>query len=402
MMKKILYTTILSLFVWLVSAGVRQSYAQVMPEFELAARGVMSVNGQLANSHTSSATNDFSDSSVLLGLREKLYNDFRGRLVVGFQFPDARSNLGQIFFHQVFVQLDDHTNNFLLGRTRLYSRLIDFPTLRDDDALDFTDVLNPFSNGINTQDSQYGNIIQYAHVFDQRFWIRAYGTHYTQNPTILGMQETNFSTNGGGGVFEYLVPGSQIWNRPVLQQLGVGTNIFSTRRYPGIDKKEVLTSLQASTIINLKRDPVNFIDLRHQTLWNLGFSDDVNQLHNFFDVTRARSVATYTTFRFLHSKLEVPTYQLALGFGYKTFTGLKQKTNEFQVIANGFYRIGENFDVGLQYEFKHLNGDLQQLNSGRSTINSLKLAVIFSTDFLFNKQFDNRNSLLNLEHGYIN
>lgn len=400
-MKKTISTAILFVFVWLASAGARQSYAQVMPEFELAARGVMSVNGQTANGNTSSATNDFSDSSVLLGLREKLYNDFRGRLVVGFQFPDAESNLGQIFFHQVFVQLDNHTNNFLLGRTRLYSRLIDFPTLRDDDALDFTDVLNPFSNGINTQDSQYGNIIQYAHVFNQRFWIRAYGTHYTQNPAILGMQETNFSTNGGGGVFEYRVPGSQIWNRPVLQQLGVGTNIFSTRRYPGLDKKEALTSIQASTIINLKRDPVNFIDLRHQTLWNLGFSD-VNQLNNFFDVTRAQSVATYTTFRFLHSKLEVPTYQLALGFGYKAFTGMEHKTNEFQVVANGFYRIGENFDVGLQYEFKHLKGDLQHLSGGRSTINALKLAVIFSTDFLFNKQFDNRNSLLNLEHGYIN
>ncbi|HKJ46683.1 MAG TPA: hypothetical protein VJ991_12710 [Balneolales bacterium] len=399
-MKKLLLLITLSLFFGL-NIGVQSVKAQVMPEFELATRGVMSLNGQIANGRTSSATNDFSDSGVLLGLREKLYNDYRGRLVVGFQFPDAESNLGQIYFHQVFVQMENHTNTFLLGRTRLYSRLIDFPTLRDDDALDFTDVLNPFSNGINSQDSQFGNIIQYGHVFNQRYWIRAYGAHFAQSPSILGIQETNFSTNGGGGVLEYRVPNSQIWNRPVLQQLGLGANIFSTRRIPGIDNKNALTSLQASTIINLKRDPVNFVDLRHQTLYNLGFSG-IPHLQSYFDLTRAKSVATYTALRFLHSKLEVPTYQLSLGFGYKTFMDLKRSTNEYQLVANGFYRIGENFDVGLQYEFKHLNGNLQALNGGRSTLQALKLAVIFSTDFLFNKQFDSRNSLLNLEHGYIN
>ena len=106
--------------------------------------------------------------ALLLGFRQKLYNKFRGQLVVGLQFPDADSDLGQVFYHQVFVKLENRSNILKLGRSRVRSALIEFPTLRDDDALLFTDVLNPFSNGENTEDNQYGNVIEGTHLFGQR------------------------------------------------------------------------------------------------------------------------------------------------------------------------------------------------------------------------------------------
>ena len=78
--------------------------------------------------------NDFSDTAVLTGFRQKLYNNFRGQLVIGFQFPDAESNLGQVFYHHVFILLENKSSILKLGRSRVQSALIEFPTLRDDGA----------------------------------------------------------------------------------------------------------------------------------------------------------------------------------------------------------------------------------------------------------------------------
>lgn len=144
--KKFIYMLIFLGFVFLETGN---NFAQVSPAIQLAGRGVMSFNsynragGILVDEN--SAVNDFSDTGLLLGLRQKLYNNYRSRFVIGIQFPDAESDLGQVFFHQVHFQMENKWSLFKLGRTRVRSSLIEFPTLRDDDALQFTDVLNPFS-----------------------------------------------------------------------------------------------------------------------------------------------------------------------------------------------------------------------------------------------------------------
>ena len=119
--------------------------AEVTPELELGTRGVVSANFDDTGGKGSSTVSDFSDTSVLFGLRQKLYSNWRGRFVLGFQFPDAESDLGEVFYHQVFVQVEDRHNVIKIGRSRVKSAMIEFPTLRDDDALGLTDVLNPFS-----------------------------------------------------------------------------------------------------------------------------------------------------------------------------------------------------------------------------------------------------------------
>ncbi|MBU2505407.1 MAG: hypothetical protein KJ799_01605, partial [Bacteroidetes bacterium] len=74
-------------------------------------------------------------------------------------------------------------------------------------------------------------------------------------------------------------------------------------------------------------------------------------------------------------------------------------SKQIQFVANSFYRLGENFDVGIQYQFKKNTGDLTNF----LTVNEhrIQLAMIFSIDQLWNNQFDDRESILNLEHGYI-
>lgn len=374
-------------------------FPQVTPEFQIGARGVVSFNTDVVTQKTTSAVNDFSDSGLLVGFRQKMYNKFRGQLVIGFQFPDADSDLGQLFFHQTFVKLEDKSNIIKLGRSRVRSSLIEFPTLRDDDALPFTDVLNPFSNGENSEDNQYGNVAEYAHVFNQRYWIRVHGEHFTESPVPPATSETDFSLNALGFSLQYRVPESQRWNRTILQQIGFGFNNFQTDR-PGYTSRidRALKNLVFSTIVNLHPDPVYFWDFRGQVIYNLGFSE-IKSISHFADLTRATSAAHIFSLRFLYRKLERPTLQFAVTGGFKVFPDLKQKARQWQLVGNTFYRLGDNFDVALQVQFKQFNGDLKNLYGDNQV--RFQLGLVYSVDHSWNRQFDDRNSLLNLEHGYI-
>ncbi len=88
-----------------LSSGV--SLAELSPEIQLGARGVLSFNGIFSSEDNTSEASDFSDTSLMIGFRQKLYCDWRGQMVVGFQFPDADSGLGHVFYHQTFIQLED-------------------------------------------------------------------------------------------------------------------------------------------------------------------------------------------------------------------------------------------------------------------------------------------------------
>ena len=378
------------------------NFAQVTPAIQLAGRGVMSFNtynrtgGMVTDEN--SAVSDFSDTGIILGLRQKLYNNYRSRFVVGFQFPDVDSDLGQVFFHQVHFQLQNKWSIFRIGRSRIRSSLIEFPTLRDDDAIQFTDVLNPFSLGKNTAESQFGNVVEAGIIFKQQLYLIVHGEHLTETPVQPATVEEDFSLNAIGGTIEYRVPEVQRFNRNFLTQLGIGWNNFLTKRigYSGYDK--ALKNVLFSAVFNLIPDPVYFLDLRHQTIYNFGFKE-VKTLNTFEDLARAKSLSHFTSLRLLYRKLELPTAQFSLGFGYKTFPDLTNQTNEMTLIVNGFYRLGENLDVGLQYQFMNLREDLLNLYIEKE--HNIKLTLVFSFEQFWNEYYDERDSLLNLEPGYL-
>ena len=389
-----------NLFIFIMLAGLLHSaFAQVSPEIQLGARGVMSFNTDITGNKKATSVNDFSDTGLLLGFRQKMYSNFRGQLVIGLQFPDADSDLGQVFFHQTFIKIEDQKNILKMGRSRVLSALIEFPTLRDDDALLLTDVLNPFSSGENTEDNQYGNVIEASHVFAQRYWVRLHGEHFTKSPKAPLSSETDFSLNALGLALEYRVPETQIWNRPRIQQLGLSLNNFLTDRKGYSNRFDrTLKNILVSGIFNLWPDPVYFVDARFQVVYNLGF-DDVKRINTFYDLTRATAAAHFFSLRFLYRKLERPTLQLALSGGFNVFPNLTRETRQWQVIANAFYRLGENFDLALQIQLSQFSGDLKAMYGKSET--RFQFGFVYSVDQRWNKQFDDRNSLLNLEHGYI-
>ncbi len=382
--------------VWLANAA---AFAEVSPEIELAARGIISFNWHHSSDETYSEVSDFSDSGPLIAFRQKLYSSYRGQMVIGFQFPDAGSGLGQLFFHQIFLKVENRSNILRLGRSRAKSSLVEFPTFRDDDALHHTDLLNPFSSGRESEDSQYGNVLEVSRLFEKRFWLNIHGEHLAEGSQQEDQDEADFSFNAAGIAFEYRVPETQRWNRQALNQIGIGFQTFFTDR-PGYsnDFDQAVKSFIFATAVNVRPDPVHFWDLRHQTVVNLGF-DEIGRITDYADLTRARSIATFTSLRYLYRRLERPTAQVSAAIGYKNFPELSNSTDQLQLLANALYRLGENFDAGLQFKYQNFNGDLEKLYGKDEA--QVQLALIYSVDQIWNSQFDDRESLLNLEHGYI-
>ncbi len=385
------------IFVFILSAASVE--AEVSPEIQLGARGVMSLNVDSKNNQTTDAISDFSDTDFMVGFRQKMYNKFRGQLVIGFQFPDADSDLGQVFFHQTFIKIENKSNIFKMGRSRVKTTLLDFPLLRDDDALLLTTALNPFSSGENSEDHQYGNVIEFIHLFSQRYQLQVHAEHFRKTPKTLGVAETDFGLNALGFVLQYKVPQSQRWNRSIIQSVSIGTNNFLTDR-PGFSSEydQALKNILFSFAINLKPDPVHFWDLRSQTIYNSGFRE-VQEINEFGDLTRTEAIGNYSSIRYLYRKMERPSLQVAFSGGYKKFLNTIQPSKLFQIASSIFYRIGENFDVGLQIQYKDFSGDLKNLYGDNET--RIQFSLIYSIDQLWNNQFDDRESLLNLEHGYI-
>tara|TARA_R110002074_G_scaffold298053_1_gene469649 strand:- start:2632 stop:3810 length:1179 start_codon:yes stop_codon:yes gene_type:complete len=383
-MKKLIYLIVLYF-------GIAN--AQITPEFEIGAKGVFSGNLNL-NSEESSAVSDFSDTQLLMGLSQKLYNNWRAQFVLGLQFPDANSNLGEVFYNNIFIRLENQKNMIKVGRTIAQTNLNEFPTLRDDDAQQFTYTLNPFSDGINTERDQYANVLEYTHIFKQRFFVSVHGENFYDS-----LEPDDFRLNSTGLTLMYKVPESQRWNRNVIQEIGLSyNNYFTDRQGYSNDFDASVKNLLFSTTLNLKPDPINFIDFRFQAIQNFGW-DEVNTLNDYFDYTRTESSTVFGTFRYLKQKLERPHYQVSIGVGYKSLPNLEVDSNQLLFIANSIYRIGQNFDIGLQYRYTENTGFTEGL-FGKNE-HRIQLAVVYSFSKIFNKQFGDRQDLLNLEHNYI-
>ena len=119
----------LILLSYLLSTFTSSVSAEVLPEIEISGKGVTSANLEwLANSGETRLTPDYSDSTLMMGLRQKLYSDWRSYFAMGVQLPDADSNLGDLFLSQTFLQLENQNQRIKVGRSNAQTSLVTFPT----------------------------------------------------------------------------------------------------------------------------------------------------------------------------------------------------------------------------------------------------------------------------------
>ncbi len=335
---------------------------------------------------------NFSDSALLLGVSERLYRQGGiGSFVLGATTTDSSLNgTGTgLLLHQLYLNYSIPSLEATLGRTDTATRLIDFPTLRGDDLVEFTAPLDPFSSGGDIQEHRYSN--QAAVTFNSklRYFVNLHAQHLL-NSVDAGSDQTGL--NSYGISFRYMSP-------PALDDI---------TRIPewgvGYERQEIPAShggannvLYAGMVYNINPDPVDRVDLRLQDVYSTG-----NNLATFTSITdtyRAAANSIALSLRWLHSPFGTPGFQVALTGGYRSYQSVP-RSDTFALALTGIKNLGQGFDLVAQYTFQY-RAAAYAAPFGGSTDNSFQLGFLYNFTNTFNHHLGARRSLLNLQHQYI-
>ena len=408
--KKTLWTQWAALL-GLASLGILPAFGQaqqvpipeqpsVAPQIEITGTGVGTLDlGHLRNDLPESGQGsesqiNISDSALVVGAAQRLYKGGIGSFALGGLALD-QTNTGrgtQIFLHQAYVDYQTQSLEAYLGRTDTpTAQIVTFPTLRGDDLITFTNLLDPFSDGQNVEEHRYSNVgavtfNQGLHTFEN-FHVQ----HLINSASANAPGDTGL--NSYGASVQYLgLPGLEAVEKVI--SYGGGYEHRSVARADGGRSDAVY----AGGVINLKPSLVNLIDLR--VLDNYTFGNDLRGFRNTSDTFRANSNAITAAIRYLHSPFGKPASQISLTVGYKSYDRVGSASS-VGVALTGVKRLGDGFDAVAQYVYQHRGDALAVAYGGAHEENSVQVGFIFNFDTLFNRSVGPRRSLLNLQHQYI-
>lgn len=372
----------------------------VAPQIEIAGAGIGTLDlGRSRNAlpdggRASGSQINISDSALSIGAAERLYKGGIGSLNVG-GLALEQTNVGrgtQLFLHQAYMDYQTQSLEAYLGRTdNPTAQIVTFPTLRGDDLITFTNLLDPFSSGENVEEHRYSNVAsvtlnQHLRSFENFHIQHLIDSAGTSTPSGTGL-------NSYGVSYQYLgLPGLEAVQKVV--SYGGGYEHRSVARSDGGSSEAVY----AGGVINLKPSLVNRVDLR--VLDNYTFGSDLRSFRGTPDTFRANSNAITAAVRYLHSPFGKPAYQVSLTAGYKSYDRIGG-ADSVGAALTGVKRLGDGFDAVAQYVYQHRGNSLAAAYGGAHEENSFQVGFIFNFDTLFNRSVGPRRSLLNLQHQYI-
>lgn len=342
---------------------------------------------------SSSSRINVSDSALLLGVSERLARKGGiGSFVVGVTATESnRSPSGtDAFLHQLYLNYQTSRLDAYIGRTDTGTRLVDFPTVRGDDLNEFVNVLDPFSDGNNVQEHRYTNQATVALHGN----LRSSLNFHAQN-----LITSTSSSVGQGGINSYGIA-YQYQELAALEALkkvplwGAGYE----RRSLGNSEGGASNVIYGGLIYNIAPDPVDRVDLRVQDYY--AFGNDTRAFGSVTDTFRADGNTVAVSLRYLHSPFGVPGYQVSLTAGYKTYDKVRDG-NTFGLALTGVKRLGNGFDLVLQYQYQNRQSAYAAAYSGVRDEHSVQVGFVFNFNNTFNKHLGPRRSLLNLQHQYI-
>jgi hypothetical protein len=354
----------------------------------------MSRTASPGEGRSSSSLVNLSDSALLVGAAQRLYNGGVGSLTFGGVTTDpantGRGGRSELFLHQAFLDHQARSHEEYLGRTdQPTAQLVTFPTLRGEDLITFTHVLNPFSDGENDEEHRYSNIA--SATFNRKLtqFVNVHAQHLL-NTAALG---DGGGLNSYGFMYQYLSPPGL---EEIQRVISYGAGFES--RSVGKSNGGRSNALYAGGVVNLRRSLVRRIDFR--VLGVHTFGNDLGAFRDLTDTFRANSNSVAASLRYLKTPFGVPGMQLALTGGYKTYPKVSNASS-YGLALTGVKRLGEGFDLVGQLKYEHRNGALAAAYDGERNQQAVQVGFIFNFDSLFNRHIGPRRSLLNLQHQYI-
>ncbi|MCG6870258.1 MAG: hypothetical protein LJE91_16455 [Gammaproteobacteria bacterium] len=347
---------------------------------------------------------DTSDSAILLRFDKRLYNDKGvGGAMIGLRKVGFESEVeGDVYFNQLNAFFWNENAGVLIGQTRQRNFVVEFPTLRDEDLLDYAYIPDANSYREAEEDVLFAPIGTVDWFLNKgrnavSLWAGAQTQTNAQGETIAP------DINSGGIGWRYEVPETMRYVERI-RYAGVFVNYQNVKETVTGETNEGFFSVVAGGESNLNLDPTKVWSTGLQAIYNDGIDDvsfnpaDSEDLRlGALRQARSWSVGGYLTFT--HRPNLLTRSRAGLLFAYKDYPDQNDAT-QFSIIPNYVYRLGHGFDIVGQYRFTSFNDGLAMM-TGVDTDQTIWAGLVFSFDQTFNDQIGERSSILNMEHGYI-
>ena len=366
------------------------------PQIEFAGVGVGTLSYGKNSVHGSETGLNVSDSALLFGASERLYDNAIGSFGFGGLTTDAANSENSatqspFFVHQAFVDYQSERFESIVGRTDIQAaHLVDFPTIREEDLITLSNPLNPFSSGGNVEEHRYANVA--AITFNQNLsYFENIHVQHLINTANVGTQS---GINSAGITFQYLAPpGLEAFSG--FPSWGVGYEHFTVDP----NSSSGLNQIYGGSVWNLNESVTKKFDLRFQEIVSLG--SNLSTFQNITDSYQADSHALALALRYLDSPFGGAGYQLAVTAAYKDYFKVSHAKSA-GIALTGVKKLGVGFDFVLQYQGQWRDTSLAAAQTnGLDYENTFEVGLSFNFDAVLNQHLSPRRTLLNQQHQYI-
>ena len=388
MTKKMKFSLALTLA---VVAGVSHALEvdrAVAPRITLAGKVIATADAVARDSEPSAQSGiGTGDSALLLRLDKRLYEDGVGGAVVGLTGHDDIAT-----FHQLNAFYRSQYYRVMVGRSRLANYVIDFSTLRDGDLLAYTHVGNGSSSG--EFDQLYGK--QIAVDLYPGGKIDRIAMWGGERRNTVGVSEpAGFDSHGIGYLREQPEALRYV---STLRKAGI---MVDSQQVAGAAGEEWMHSVIAGADFNINRNPEASWSMALQLIGNGGIDGitgaDVthSNVDHLMYRARAKSRAAAIELRHTRRPLLLTRWQASVALAQKSYDDLAD-ARQWSIVPTLRYRLGAGVDAAAQGSYTRFSDGL-----GGGIDRLVQIGLIFALDTTVNDTFGERDSLLNLEHGYL-
>lgn len=370
----------------------------LQPQIEIAGTGVATLDlgqgGAFGGSGIGGRSQiNLADSSLAFGAAQRLYRGAIGSFSLGgLTVDDSNTGHGEQFFlHQAFLDFQALRYEGYIGRTNSpTAQVVAFPTLREDDLVNYTSVLNPFSDGANIEEHRYGNVAALVLNSGLRHFFNVYAEHAIDS---AGVGESDSGLNSFGVDYQYE-------GNPALTTIeraphyGIGFEHRAVTRAAGGASDVVY----GGGVLNLQPGLVHKLDLRF--LGQASFGNDTTSLGSLNDTYRADQESIALSVRNLYSPFGHPASQWALTAGVKRYSRISSASS-YGVALSYAKSLGQGFDFVSQLGYDHRTDAMALAFDGHRDSTVLQLGLVFNFSSTFNQSVGPRRSPTNLLHQYI-
>ena len=378
----------------IVSAMSTQSFAlevdrEVKPRITVGGRVIATLDAYDWDSNTNKEDEiNTEDSTIMLRFDKRMFEDGVAGGVVAFKEHEDK-----LLFNQMNTFYWNQDFKTRLGRTRLRNFLVEFPLIReDDDFISYTHVGNASSN--DEFDQKYGDLVSFDWFVDRKVQSVGVWTGSRRNGTGVTAPE-GFDSYGVSYVYEQPEPYQYL---KTLRHAGIALDSQKVTLGSG---DEWMNAIIAGIEFNLNDSPLRNWSMGLQAIVNEGVgtivaSDIVHANGNaVMNRARAKSNALVASLRYTRRPNLLTRWQSAINVGYKEYSDIND-ADQWSIAPNIVYRLGQGVELLGQAVYTDYGSGL-----GGGSDTTVQVGIAFSLEATYNDNIGERDSILNLEHGYI-